>query len=138
MDDDRTRVKPRPAPVAEAADERTRLQRPAADDRTRLRAPRSEQPPGTLDPRTAGTSATGSDWRHPERWQSRHEGPLGPGSVIKDRFVLESVLGQGGMGVVFRAIDRRKEEARDRDPYVAVKILSEEFSKHPNALIALQ
>lgn len=82
--------------------------------------------------------STGSDWAHPEHWEPRHEGGLEPGAVVKDRFVLESVLGQGGMGVVFRAVDRRKEEARDRDPYVAIKILSEEFRRHPNALIALQ
>jgi serine/threonine protein kinase len=81
---------------------------------------------------------TGSNWAHPEEWHTRHEGRLGPGSVIKDRFVLESELGHGGMGVVFRALDRRKEEAQDRDPYVAIKILNEEFRRHPSSLIALQ
>ena len=103
-EDDRTRLQNR------AADDKTRLQDPAArrttppqppaaDARTRLQRPRAEQRAGAIDARTAGTTPTGSDWRHPERWESRHEGPLGPGSVIKDRFVLESVLGQGGMGV---------------------------------------
>jgi serine/threonine protein kinase len=81
---------------------------------------------------------TGSNWAHPEEWQARHEGPLGPGSVIKDRFELESEIGHGGMGVVYRAIDRRKLEAQDRDPYVAIKILNEEFRRHPSSLIALQ
>src|ERR1044071_1984076 len=42
-----------------------------------------------------------------------HHGPLEPGTIIKKRFVLETLLGQGGMGIVFGAIDSRKEEERD-------------------------
>ena len=42
------------------------------------------------------------------------------------------------IGVVFLAIDERKIEARDRNPYVAVKILNDEFRRHPDSLIALQ
>jgi serine/threonine protein kinase len=42
------------------------------------------------------------------------------------------------MGVVFKAKDLRKEEAQDRDPSVAIKFLSSEFRKHPEALKALQ
>ena len=63
---------------------------------------------------------------------------VGPGTVLKERFVLEEMLGRGGMGTVFRARDRRKEEAQDRFPYVAVKILNEDFRKHPDSLKALQ
>lgn len=64
--------------------------------------------------------------------------PLANGSVIKDRFEIENLLGEGGMGMVYRALDRRKREAHDRDPYVAIKILGDEFKKHPQAFIALQ
>ena len=66
------------------------------------------------------------------------EAPLEPGTIIKDRFVLEKRLGEGGMGVVFKARDLRKEEARDRDPYVAIKFLNSEFRRHPEAFMALQ
>lgn len=67
-----------------------------------------------------------------------HHGPLQPGSVIKQRFVLDTLLGKGGMGLVFGAIDRRKEEARDPNPRVALKVLNADFQRHPQAFMALQ
>ena len=67
-----------------------------------------------------------------------HHGPLEPGSIIKKRFVLETLLGKGGMGLVFGAIDRRKEEARDPNPRVALKVLNADFQRHPQAFMALQ
>jgi hypothetical protein len=39
---------------------------------------------------------------------------------------------------VFRALDRRREEAQDRHPHVAIKVLGDEFKRHPDALRALQ
>ena len=73
-------------------------------------------------------------------------GALGPGDtqrleqrqVLKGRFTLEKVIGVGGMGVVYKASDRLKVEAHDREPYVAIKVLSEEFKAHPESFIALQ
>lgn len=62
----------------------------------------------------------------------------GPGSVLKDRFRLEEVIGQGGMGAVYKAVDLLKVEARDRNPYIAVKLLVGDFKEHPEAFIALQ
>ncbi len=68
---------------------------------------------------------------------TRH-GPLRPGDIVKDRFVLERVIGKGGMGLVFAALDRRKAEVQDPNPRVAFKVLNADFASHPQALIALQ
>lgn len=60
------------------------------------------------------------------------------GRLLKKRFVLEDVLGEGGMGLVYRARDLRKVEAEDRNPYVAVKVLGQGFREHPQAFVSLQ
>ena len=58
--------------------------------------------------------------------------------ILKARFVLEEQIGSGGMGSVFRAKDLRKVEARDSKPYLAVKVLNNNFRKHPEAFVALE
>jgi serine/threonine protein kinase len=58
--------------------------------------------------------------------------------ILKGRFVIEEILGSGGMGVVYRAKDLLKVEAKDREPYVAIKVLGEAFKSHPEAFVALQ
>ncbi|NQY35029.1 MAG: serine/threonine protein kinase [Alteromonadaceae bacterium] len=63
---------------------------------------------------------------------------LGEGSVVNNRFILEEVLGAGGMGVVYRAVDKRKLEANDENPYIAIKILGDDFKLYPQAFVSLQ
>jgi non-specific serine/threonine protein kinase len=88
---------------------------------------------------TGGTgTGTGSSWSNPSKWSEQPAPTLERGSVLKGRYVLESVVGRGGMGVVFKAKDLLYEEMQDRNPYVAIKILNEEFRRHPESLKALQ
>ena len=60
------------------------------------------------------------------------------GDIIKKRFILVEELGRGGMGVVYKAKDLRMEEAQDRNPFIALKVLSDNFKKNPDSFIALQ
>lgn len=60
------------------------------------------------------------------------------GMALKNRFVLEQVLGQGGMGAIFKARDLRKEEMNDRKIYVAIKLLHPKFRSNDSLIKALQ
>jgi len=70
--------------------------------------------------------------------QSNAPKKLASGAIIKDRFILKNVIGAGGMSVVFRALDLRKQEAKNLNPYVAIKVLGDTFKQHPLSLLALE
>ncbi|MDX2313821.1 MAG: serine/threonine-protein kinase, partial [Gammaproteobacteria bacterium] len=63
---------------------------------------------------------------------------LGEGDLLRGRFELISKLGEGGMGAVWKGKDLLKEEAKDRNPFVAIKLLQKNFKDHPDAFVALQ
>ena len=87
---------------------------------------------------TAATGPAGTEWGDPAQAATGPAGEMGPGSVIKQRFRLLSVLGIGGMGKVYKGIDLLKEEAKDKNPYCAIKLLNEDFKDHPESFISLQ
>ena len=58
--------------------------------------------------------------------------------ILNNRFVLDTIIGGGGMGTVYKARDLRKVEANDANPFVAVKVLNEDFQQHPDAFVTLQ
>ncbi len=134
-DDDATVVQPASVPRAGPDDEATMV-KPAS-------TPRRGDAQATSVTGTQGATGTGtSSSFSTDSWQQMADAEGGDyasvGSVLKGRFHLEKEIGRGGMGVVFLARDERKVEARDRDPYVAVKVLNDEFRRHPDSLIALQ
>lgn len=58
--------------------------------------------------------------------------------ILNNRFVLDAIISGGGMGTVYKARDLRKVEANDISPYVAVKVLNQDFLNHPDAFVTLQ
>jgi serine/threonine protein kinase len=63
---------------------------------------------------------------------------LSPGLVIREKYRLVELIGRGGMGQVWKALDLVREEARDPHPWVAIKLLSPDFESHPDAFVSLQ
>lgn len=160
LDDDRTQLKPSVSKVVSAnvIDDSTQLKsqaeslqrsRRAADKLGKnLQARRSTDRPvkavlkqntpperSITSPVTSNPSATSSISVPPT--QSEPADSIVP-SVINQRFVLDIPLGSGGMGTVYKAKDLRKVEAKDRNPWVAVKLLNSAFKEHPDAFISLQ
>lgn len=70
--------------------------------------------------------------------QIRSKGNSDAGRLLKNRFVLEEKIGSGGMGDVYKALDLRQQEAQERNPYIAIKILNDNFARHKDAFISLQ
>ncbi|MBL1140575.1 MAG: protein kinase [Proteobacteria bacterium] len=87
---------------------------------------------------TSATGPTGTEWNDPNVPVGDLSGGYGVGSIIKQRFKLEKVLGVGGMGKVYKALDLLKAEAKDKKPHVAIKLLNDDFKDHPEAFISLQ
>ena len=83
------------------------------------------------------TGQTGTDWAQPGG-EAPASTKLGPGGVLRGRFELTKVLGEGGMGAVYLGQDLIKVRAKDRKPEVALKVLNENFKDHPDSFIALQ
>ena len=70
--------------------------------------------------------------------QQRPRGNTEAGRLLKNRFVLEERIGSGGMGDVYKALDLRQQEAQESDPYIAIKLLNENFARHKDAFLSLQ
>jgi Protein kinase domain len=82
-------------------------------------------------------SATVLSGKSPSVVSNRHVA-VAIGTVLRDRYELEEILGTGSMGIVYRARDHLSEEMRDAHPFVAIKVINERFKQHPKALMSLQ
>ncbi|QYZ67410.1 MAG: serine/threonine protein kinase [Gammaproteobacteria bacterium (ex Lamellibrachia satsuma)] len=123
-------------PAQDAAGEETRIHSDLEADRLPPIPDEATRIAGTPTPSPSPAAQT---WSAPAPHQAsgRAAHPL-VGDTLNGRFVLEDEIGRGGMGVVYLAKDLRKEEARDREPYVAIKVLNEAVQQNSDAFIALQ
>ena len=60
----------------------------------------------------------------------------GTGSLLKNRFDLLEVIGSGGMGTVFKSLDRRDIEAGN-SAFIAIKVINDEYKNDSDLLKAL-
>ena len=60
------------------------------------------------------------------------------GSVLRERYVLELLIGGGGTAIVYQALDRRRDDATAGRPQVAVKLLRPERRNDPRSIARLQ
>jgi hypothetical protein len=65
-------------------------------------------------------------------------GELSVGSVLRERYVIDSCVGRGGMGVVYKAIDEFRQEHGEVDCHVAIKVLHPGNEARPEALARLR
>jgi serine/threonine protein kinase len=62
---------------------------------------------------------------------------FGEGYGLRGRYLLDRLIGQGAIGQVWRAKDLLGEEARDRNPFVAIKVLNSDFEGQSDAFVAM-
>ena len=89
----------------------------------------------------AGTAVRQETLRHGETGlaafsEENSEYRIGTGTVLKNRFELLEVIGAGGMGTVYKALDRRDIELGS-SAFIAVKVLNSEYRSDPDVLKAL-
>jgi len=82
----------------------------------------------TQTPSAAGSTPSSFTKAVPATSPARPPGAIEPGSVIGERFEVLQLLGEGGMGAVYKAHDRELE----RD--VALKLIRPELARNPEIL----
>lgn len=106
---------------------------PAAGDATQTRI--GGRGPATHDAAHVSTAIPGEQPADPLVGLDAVE--FGEGHALRGRYLLETMIGSGAMGQVWKAKDLFGEQARDRNPFVAIKVLTSDFEDHPQAFVAM-
>ncbi|MDQ0314305.1 serine/threonine-protein kinase [Amorphus orientalis] len=88
--------------------------------------------------RTETEASGGASTAAPSASPQTKGGRARVGSLLKERFVLDREIGGGAMGRVYAAVDRRRLEAGDGRPYVAIKVLDRQFGQDSRAFRTLE
>jgi serine/threonine protein kinase len=114
-----------------ASDSDATIRRPSSD----IAATVTPQSPAPLTAGPAPAPPSTENWADPLEfsgvWEEAREG-----MVLKQKYRLDQRIGEGGMGIVFRATDLDCVGLGTNDP-VAVKVLKPEFRTHRDALFAM-
>ena len=110
--------------------ERTEVIPPPKFERIEPPPPKTGSKPATSKPAPKPAAAKPADSKQPDEQRS-------DAITLRDRYRLEKLIGQGAMGQVWKAKDLLSVEARDRNPFVAIKVLREDFARVPHALVGL-
>jgi serine/threonine protein kinase len=118
------------------AEEKTRLKATASNknvhDKMDVKAGMSD----VSEQKTKVKSRPNEQTTSPIQNNDEQETRINPGAVLRNRFDLLEVIGQGGMGKVYKALDKRDIEAGDTK-FIAIKIINDEYKDDANLLKAL-
>lgn len=134
-EEDKTTLQPVIQPGHHGSDtDETRFETPSSIPATALQVQTNsagiQSPQSNLDVRTSSHPI-------PDSTEQVHAA-IKVGDVLKNRFQIIENLGQGGMGMVFKAQDIRKMEAKSHNPYVAIKVLNPALAQNQLLVAGLQ
>ena len=119
-----------PAPAAAAAPAAPDFTEDLADEITSELAPASR--------RKTAAPASVIDRGPAQGVAENHAALITSGSVLRERYVLETQLGNGGTATVFRAVDLRRDASSADGHRVAIKLLRPELRDRPQNVARLQ